>query len=269
MTSAFFAGSLPRRFGHRGAAGTHPENTLPSFEAALDLGAEGFELDVHRTSDGEIVVFHDDTLERTTDGRGAIRDKTLEDLRRLDAGYRFSPDGGRTFPFRGAGITIPTLREILAAFPDVPVIVEVKQVAPPVEMDLARLLQCMQAGPRVLVFSLHQEALDRYRALCAKQATGFGPDDVADFLRRTGSNDWRGYRPPGLAFAVPVQWRGTQIVSLPFLEAAHRVGCEVFVWTVNEPRQMRDLLDLGVDGLITDYPERLGRVATRREEERP
>lgn len=266
MTSSpFFAGSLPRRFGHRGAAGTYPENTLPSFAAALELGAEGFELDVHRTADGEIVVFHDDTLERTTDGRGAISEKTLEELRRLDAGHRFSTDG-RTFPFRGAGIVIPTLEEVLDTFPDVPVIIEIKQIVPPMEKELARLLQCTRTGPRVLVFSLRQEALDRYRALRAEQATGFGPDDVADFLRRTGSNDWGGYRPPGVAFAVPVQWRGTQIVSRPFVEAAHRAGCEVFVWTVNEPREMRNLLDLGVDGLISDYPERLSRIVARRED---
>lgn len=267
MTS-FFAGPLPRRFGHRGAAGTHPENTLPSFEAALELGAEAFELDVHRTADGEIVVFHDDTLERTTDGRGAIRERTLEELAGLDAGYGFSPDGGRTFPFRGRGIRIPTLRDVLQAFP-VPVIVEIKQVDPPIEEDLARLLQSMKASSRVLVFSLHQEALDRYRALHEEQATGFGPDDVAEFLRRAGSDDWEGYRPPGVAFAVPVRWHGTQIVSGPFVDAAHRAGCEAFVWTINDPREMRDLLDLGVDGLISDYPERLSRVAVGRRTERP
>lgn len=267
MTS-FFAGPLPRRFGHRGAAGTHPENTLPSFEAALELGAEAFELDVHRTADGEIVVFHDDTLERTTDGRGAIRERTLEELVGLDAGYGFSPDGGRTFPFRGRGIRIPTLRDVLEAFP-VPVIVEIKQVDPPIEEDLARLLQSMKASSRVLVFSLHQEALDRYRALHEEQATGFGPDDVAEFLRRAGSDDWEGYRPPGVAFAVPVRWHGTQIVSGPFVDAAHRAGCEAFVWTINDPREMRDLLDLGVDGLISDYPERLSRVVAGRRTERP
>ncbi|MDX1661472.1 MAG: glycerophosphodiester phosphodiesterase [Gemmatimonadota bacterium] len=268
MTS-FFSGPLPRRFGHRGAAGTHPENTLPSFEAAIERGAEAFELDVHRSADGEIVVFHDDTLERTTDGRGLVRERTLEELRELDAGHGFSPDGGETFPFRGRGIRIPTLREVLAAFPEVPVIVEIKQVDPPIEGDLARLLQDMEAGPRVLVFSLHQEALDRYRALHEEQATGFGPDDVAAFLQRIGADDWDGYRPPGAAFAVPVRWHGTQIVSEPFVDAAHRVGCEAFVWTINEPDEMRELLDLGVDGLISDYPGRVSQVVAKRESETP
>lgn len=266
MTDAFFAGSLPRRFGHRGAAGTHPENTLPSFRAALERGARAFELDVHRSADGEIVVFHDDTLDRTTDGAGPVRGRTLEELKRLDAGHGFSTDGGRTHPFRGEGIEIPTLREVLETFPDTPVIVEIKQLDPPLEEDLARLLQSLEAGSRVLVFSLHQEALDRYRAQDAEQATGFGPEDVADFLRRTGSGDWEGYRPPAVAFAVPVRWHGTQIVSAPFVAAAHRTGCEVFVWTVNDPREMGDLLDLGVDGLISDFPERVDRVVAEREE---
>src|SRR5687767_11213135 len=99
----FFSGSPPRSFGHRGASGTHPENTLVSFAGAVERGAQAFELDVHRTADGEIVVFHDETLERTTSGRGSIRQRTLAELRALDAGFRFSPDGGRTFPFRGTG----------------------------------------------------------------------------------------------------------------------------------------------------------------------
>lgn len=262
--SRFFDGDPPRRFGHRGASGTFPENTTPSFRAALERGARGFELDVHRTADGEIVVFHDDTLERTTDGRGRIRDLDLAELRRLDAGHGFSPDGGRTFPWRGTGIGVPTLREVCEEFPGVPMIVEIKQLDPPLEEELARLLQSTGADDRALVFSLHQEAVDRYRALGTGRPTGFGPDDVADFLRRLGSEDWDGYRPPGAAFAVPVRWHGVQIVSRPFVEAAHRFGCEVFVWTVNDPREMNELLDLGVDGLITDHPERLDRVLADR-----
>lgn len=237
---------------------------MPAFHAAVERGAEGFELDVHRTADGEVVVFHDDTLERTTDGRGRIRDRTLEELRRLDAGFQFSPDEGRSSPFRGTGVRIPTLREVCEAFPQMPLIVEIKQIDPPLEEDLARVLQSIRADERVLVFSLQQEAVDRYRALGLDQPTGFGPDEVAEFVRRVGSGDWDEWRPKGVAFAVPVRWRGVQVVSGPFVDAAHRFGCEVFVWTVNDPRQMEKMLDLGVDGLITDFPERLERVLTER-----
>lgn len=261
---AFFAGAPPRRFGHRGSAGTHPENTLAGFQAAAETGVDGLELDVHRTADGEIVVLHDTTLDRTTDGTGPLRDRTLDELRDLDAGYRFSPDGGRTFPFRGSGIRIPTLAEVCAALPAMPLIVEIKQVDPAPEADLARALAAAEAIDRTLVFSLDQRPLDRYRQLVRTQATGFGPDDVAEFLRRVNRDDWGDYAVPGVALAVPVRWHGTQIVSRSSVDAAHRIGCEVFVWTVNEPDEMERLLDLGVDGLISDHPARLARVIAER-----
>jgi len=262
--SEFFAGPLPRHFAHRGASGTFPENTMDAFRAAVELGAEGFELDVHRTADGHIVVFHDDTLERTTSGSGTIQARSLEELRGLDAGFRFSPDGGRSFPFRGGGVGVPTLAEVLEAFPGVPVIIEIKQETPALEEDLARLLRETEAAERCLVFSLEQTPLTRYRDLEPEQPTGFGPQDVSEFLRRLGSDAWDDYRPPAVAFAVPRTWHGTQIVSRPFVDAAHGFGCEVYVWTVNEPREMEALLELGVDGLITDFPERLASVLSGR-----
>lgn len=261
---AFFAGSVPRQFAHRGASGTCPENTMESFRTAVDLGAEGFELDIHRTTDGHLVVFHDDTLERTTDGSGAVHEQTLDALRERDAGFRFSPDGGGTFPFRGTGVRIPTLEEVLTAFPSIPVIIEIKQVSPPLEEDLARLLRRTGAAERCLVFSLEQDPLTRYRDLEPEQPTGFGPQDVSEFLRRMGSDHWDDYRPPAVAFAVPPTWHGTQIVSRPFVDAAHGFGCEVYVWTVNDPDRMQALLDLGVDGLITDFPERLASLLSGR-----
>lgn len=260
----FFVGPLPRQFAHRGASGTHPENTMEAFRAAIELGSEGFELDVHRTSDGHVVVFHDDTLDRTTDGSGTVHTRSLEELQALDAGFRFSPDGGRSFPFRGAGVRIPTLAEVLEGFPGIPIIIEIKQVSPPLEEDLARLLRENGAAERCLVFSLEQSPLTRYRDLEPEQPTGFGPEDVSEFLRRLGSDAWVDYRPQAVAFAVPPTWHGTQIVSRPFVDAAHGFGCEVYVWTVNEPREMEALLELGVDGLITDFPERLANVLSGR-----
>ena len=260
----FFSGPLPRQFAHRGASGTHPENTLASFRRAREEGAEAFELDVHRTADGQVVVFHDPTLERTTDGRGAVASLTLSELRELDAGSRFTPDGGRTHPFQGQDVRVPTLREVLEEFPDLPVIIEIKQVEPPLEEDLRDVIAGSEAEERTLVFSLAQEPLDRYRTLEPEQQTGFGPEDVAEFLGRVRDGRWDGYRPPGAAFAVPVSWHGIPIVSGPFVEAAHRLGREVYVWTVNAEAEMEQLLDLGVDGLISDFPARLAEVIRRR-----
>lgn len=266
MKTGFFAAAPPRQFAHRGASGTCPENTMLAFRTAVELGAQAFELDVHATADDTIVVLHDDTVDRTTDGTGDVRSMSLTEVRRLDAGHRFSPDGGRTFPYRGDGVRIPTLEEVLESFPDVPLILEIKQEEPPLEEELARLLHSTESGDRCLVFSLSQGPLDRFRRIAPDRTTGFGPDDVADFLRRLGAGRWEGYRPPGSAFAVPVRWHGTQIVSGPFVEAVGRHDLEAFVWTVNEPREMHALLDLGVDGLISDYPERLSRVVAERSE---
>jgi glycerophosphoryl diester phosphodiesterase len=260
----FFAGQLPRKFAHRGASGTHPENTMEAFREAVELGAEAFELDIHRSADGHVIVFHDDALGRTTNEVGLIHERSLAELKELDAGFRFSPDGGRSFPFRGSGIEIPTLAEVLEAFPGIPLIIEIKQVLPSLEEDLARLLRGTGAGERCLVFSLEQAPLTRYRDLEPEQPTGFGPQDVSDFLRRLGSDAWDDYRPPAVAFAVPTTWHGTQIVSRPFVDAAHGFGCEVYVWTVNDPREMEALLELGVDGLITDFPERLSKLLAGR-----
>ena len=237
---------------------------MAAFRQAREMGAEGFELDVHRTADGEIVVFHDPTLERTTSGQGRIASRTLNELRDLDAGAGFTPDGGRTYPFRDRGVGVPTLREILREFPQFPIIIEIKQVEPPLEEDLRQVIEECDARDWALVFSLAQEPIDRYRALVREQATGFGPEDVAEFLRRVNAGRWEGYTPPAAAFAVPVRWHGTQIVSRPFIEAAHRFDREVFVWTVNDEREMERLLDLGVDGLISDFPDRLAKVVERR-----
>src|SRR5687768_4901748 len=112
----YFDRAKPHLFGHRGASGERPENTLPAFERALAQGVSYLEMDCHATRDGEIVVLHDAELERTTDGEGVVSEHSYAELERLDAGYRFTPDG-RAFPFRGAGIRIPRLVEVLTAYP--------------------------------------------------------------------------------------------------------------------------------------------------------
>ncbi|MEA2625619.1 MAG: glycerophosphoryl diester phosphodiesterase, partial [Candidatus Binatota bacterium] len=149
MAGDYFAGPRPRIFGHRGAAGVAPENTLASFQRALDDGAEILELDVHATRDGEVVVIHDPTVDRTTDGHGAVRDLTLADLGRLDAGHAFLRDGG--FPFRGSGIRVPTLAEVIDEFPTVPLNVEIKQREPEIEAVVAALVARRGAMKRVML----------------------------------------------------------------------------------------------------------------------
>src|SRR5215212_218710 len=126
----FFAGKKPRLFAHRGASGEAPENTLIALQRAVELGMHYAELDVHASRDGTVVVCHDATLERTTNGHGHIRGLSLAELRAFDAGYHFSPDDGQTFPFRGTGVHIPTLVEVLQSFSTLQLTVEIKQTDP-------------------------------------------------------------------------------------------------------------------------------------------
>lgn len=118
--------------GHRGAAGLAPENTLISFHRGRTDGADVLELDVRATADGEVVVLHDATVDRTTDGTGPVRSLAWAELRTLDAGFRFTPDGGRTHPYRGQGVTVPRLVDLITALPDMPLNIEIKQDDPPI-----------------------------------------------------------------------------------------------------------------------------------------
>jgi len=263
----FFKPPVPRVFGHRGSAGTHPENTLESFAAAVAAGVEYLEFDLHMTRDGEVVVSHDDHLDRNCGRPGIIRDLTYTELAAADAGRMFTPDGV-TFPFRGKGLRIPRLAEVLAAFPKLRMIVEVKQIAPSVVAPMLALLDRAGVRRNVLVASEHQEPLDEVRMLAPEIPTNFSYLESGVFIQAMGTRD-ASYRPPADAVQIPRSYESWQLVTPESVEFAHRLGLEVHVWTVNEEAEMSELLDMGVDGLISDYPARaLGvvrkRAATRR-----
>ncbi len=257
----FFKPGLPRAFGHRGSAGTHPENTLESFAAAAALGIQYFELDIHMTRDGEIVVSHDDHLERTCGRAGVIREMTYAELAAADAGRMFTLDGA-TFPFRDKGIRVPRLAEVLAAFPKLPIEIEIKQITPSVVVPMLGVID--RAGMRrsVLVASEHQEPLDEVRTLAPGIPTNFSYLESGGFFQAMASRDT--YRPPGDALQIPRSYESWQLVTPDSVEFAHRIGLEVHVWTVNEKSEMEELFDIGVDGLISDYPRRLLDVIRRR-----
>ncbi len=126
----------PANIAHRGGRDIVPENTLAGFQEGLRVGADVLELEVHLTADGHLVAIHDNTVDRTTDGSGPVREKTLRELKGLDAGYRFTRDGGKTYPCRGQGITVPALEKIYQEFSDVPVNVEIKEAQPDIERAL-------------------------------------------------------------------------------------------------------------------------------------
>jgi glycerophosphoryl diester phosphodiesterase len=253
---AYLTHDGPLLFAHRGGALLAPENTLVAYENGLTFGADAIELDVHLSRDGELMVIHDETVERTTDGTGPIALKTLDELRRLDAGFRFTRDGGQTYPFRGQGITIPTLREVLTTYPNTRLNVELKVNRPEAEQALLDLVRELGAEDRVLAASNYTAAIARFRALCEwRVATSASAGEIRNFVLAAMLRTARWLRPTYDALQVPETWRALRIVSPTTLALAHRMGLAVHVWTINDRATMDRLLAWGVDGLTTDRPD--------------
>ena len=253
----FGPGSAIRVIGHRGAAAFAPENTLPSFQHAVDVGAHGVELDLHCSVDGHLVVIHDPTLPRTTDGAGSVEERTLDELRTFDAGYQFTMDRGKTFPFRGQGIRIPTLEEVLEVVGTRPIVAEIKSVT--AGHAMGRWLKTSSARAQILVGGFKREEVEpagrhaRWRCAYQNELRAYV------FLGKIGLG--RLFVPNGVdAAMVPEKHGMIRIVSPGFIRRAQADGLGVFVWTVNHPDDVRRLLDWGVDGLVTDAPGRVGRV---------
>ena len=178
----------------------------------------------------------------------------VSEIRRLDAGFKFTMDHGRTFPYRGKGLTIPTLTEVLETFPAMRITVEMKPTRDGLASALAQKLRQHRAEDRVIVASHDHELLQRFREASTSVATSFSKNEVRDFLARLRNGALDGYRPPGVAFQVP-EYKGLRrVVSKNVIDAVHRFDVEVHVWTVNEPVHITRLLDWGVDGIMTDDP---------------
>jgi glycerophosphoryl diester phosphodiesterase len=214
-------------------------------------------MDVHASVDGQIVVIHDSSVSRTTGRRGRIENMTFDAIRRLDAGYQFTPDHGRTFPYRGRGLVIPTLEEVLEAFPEARLNIEIKRSREGIEAAVLELIAKFEAEERVVIAAREHDILERLRALDTRILTSFSKVEVRDFLSRVRDKKDKGdYRPPGFALQVPEYFGLRRVLSPCLIDAAHRARVEVHVWTVNQPLQIGRLIDWGVDGIMTDDPER-------------
>ncbi len=256
MARPFFGDQNPFGFAHRGGALRWPENTLVAFRGAAELGYRHIETDVRETADGHLVCFHDPTLERTTDGRGELRHHTLEELARLDAGYHFVENGSH--PHRGAGVRIPTLEETLATDSRLKYNLEVKLNDPALARRLWELIDHHGIHDDVLVASEHDAVTDAFRALSrGRVATSAGRKRALGFWARALTHRWRYAMFPFDALQIPPTFRGRQVVTPRFVEAAHHHGIQIHVWTINERPEMQSLLARGVDGLMTDIPELL------------
>jgi glycerophosphoryl diester phosphodiesterase len=250
---SFLDNSRPLVFAHRGGCALGPENTIAAFDRGHAAGADGFELDVHLSADGVVVVCHDPTLERTTDAAGPVAARTAADLARVDAGHRFV-DAAGTFPFRGLGVGIPTLNDVLRRFPEVFLIVEMKDNTAAMGRAVAEAVRAAGAVERVCVAGYGQEALDTARAALPEVATSASYPEarwavyrsIARWPVRTARYD---------AFQVPETAGFLRIVSPRFVRDVHAAGCRLQVWTVDEEHDMDRLLAWGVDGLISNRPD--------------
>jgi glycerophosphoryl diester phosphodiesterase len=259
-------GEWPVNLAHRGASALAPENSLEAFRIAVEAGAGGLELDVHMTRDGHVVVIHDPTVERTTSGKGAISEMTIDELRALDAGYGFSPDGGRTRPYRGRGVRVPTLEEVLEEFPGVAVNIDIKAAYPGVEAAVLQVLRETDAWGRALVVSTPYATVKRFRKISGGYiSTGASRWEIGVFYFLSRLRLERLLSPSYDALQVPLRHRGIPLVTPRFVRAAHARGVRVDVWTINRADEMRRLLALGVDVIMTDRPGTLAEVLRERE----
>lgn len=251
-------------FAHRGGAALWPENTLESFRGGLAAGCAWIETDVHMTRDGQIVTFHDHELSRTTNGRGRVWELTLAELRRLDAGHNFTTDG-RSFPYRNKGITVPTLAEVIELDPAARINVEIKQARPSMTAALWRFIDERGLHDRLLVAGEDVDVVREFRNLArGTVATSAGKREAFAFwlAARAGLADRLPIEYDALQ--VPIRYGGLEVVTPAFVEAAHRRGLAVHVWTIDALAQMRWLIDVGVDGIMTDHPGRLTELIRER-----
>lgn len=264
---------------HQGGAKEGPSSTLFAMRQAVANGADALELDVHMSKDGVLMVCHDATVDRTTDGHGAIADLTLDELRRLDNAYWWTPGtvvdhdnpDPEAYAHRGKAADDPefriaTLDEVLEAFPDTFLNFDIKQTAPTVvsyEQPLAEALLRHDRAGSTIVASFNDLATDRFRPFAPEIHTSLGTNGTAEFFRAVRA----GEQPPpteGVALQVPRSFGDIVVVDKAFVAAAHGHGLAVHVWTIDEESEMAELADLGVDGVMTDRPRALEAVLQER-----
>jgi glycerophosphoryl diester phosphodiesterase len=246
---------------HRGGALLAPENTLCAFEMAVArYRTQMLELDVHLTRDGEFVVAHDATLERCTDGTGPLAACSLAELQRLDAGFRFTSDGGQTFPFRRQGVRIPTLRDVLRAFPGLRINLELKPDAPGAELALRGVLHEEGALERVCLGSEHDTVAERLVAHMPEACHFFPRDALAAYVITVRNGEPPPEEPRYTVLDMPLYFGEMRLVDEAFLRTVASQGKWVNVWTVDDAAEMRRLVAEGVGGIMTDRPDTLRQI---------
>lgn len=258
---------IPLVIAHQGGDDVRPGDTMPAFQHAVDIGAEVLEMDAHITKDGQIVLMHDERVDRTSDGTGLIEELTLEELKKLDAAYQWTPDDGQTYPFRGQGVTIPTLEELFQIFPQMRYVIEIKKTQNPIDVPLCDLIRAHNMQNKVMVASFHDEAMANFRATCPEVATSGSRSEVTSFVLLSKLH-WTGFlrNPKFQSLQVPYETKesyGIPIMTEQFIKLAHARNVRIEPWTVDDPDLMREYIRWGVGGIITDNPDLMLEVINR------
>lgn len=246
----FSAAERTLNIAHRGGVREAPEHTLLAYERALESGADVLELDVHLSRDGELIVLHDTTVDRTTDGEGPIAELSLEEIRALDAAYNFSPDR-ESFPERGQGHRIPTAREVFEAFPSAPYVIELKPPGEEIASALIDLIREFQLEDRTIVASVNGPTIRFVREAAPELLTSFSLDEGFYFIDHP-LETFEHYSPPSRFFQLPLA-----AVDDTVLEKARMKGVHLQAFTVNDEDEMKRLIEAGINGIMTDRPSLL------------
>jgi glycerophosphoryl diester phosphodiesterase len=245
---------------HQGGDGVWPGDTMFAFEKAVEIGSDVLEMDAHITKDGQIVLMHNETVDDTTDGTGLIEEMTLAELRELDAAHDWSIDGDKTFPYRGQGIQIPTLDELFQKFPQIRYLIEIKLTENPIDKPLCELIRNHGMEQKVIIGSFHDEAMKNFRATCPEVATSASRTEVRNYVLLGKVFLW-GFVIPGYQTIQPPydpeESLGIPIMTERFIRESHAKNIRVEPWTVNDPALMKQYIEWGVDGIITDRPDLL------------
>jgi glycerophosphoryl diester phosphodiesterase len=255
-----YYGDLPHPLviAHQGGDGLWPGDTMYAFENAVKVGADVLEMDAHITKDSQIVLMHDEKVDRTTEGTGLIEDLTLLELKQLDAAYQWSNDDNKTFPYRGQGIEVPTLKELFEKFPLMRYVIEIKLTQNPIDKPLCELIRKYSMQDKVVIASFHDQAMQNFRKTCPEVATSASRGEVTKFvllgkvfLSGLIAPQYQSIQPP----YDPKESKNIPIMTKRFVREAHAKNVAVEPWTVDDPQLMKQYIEWGVDGIMTDRPD--------------
>lgn len=245
----------PLVMAHRGGMGLWPENTLYAFERAAKIGVDVMEIDVRQTKDGEIVVIHDEIVDRVSDGKGAVANLTLDELKSLDFAYHFVKNGGEKPELRGAGVTISTLREVLKSLPDLYFNIDIKVDSADFVRSVLKLVREEGMLDKVVIGSFYDDIVNLVNREASEFAASASEREawVIFLLNKIGLGSL--HQPTGVAYQIPVTHNGMNVVTPSLVRTAHSLGQEVHAWTIDDPAEIRRLVEMGVDGIVTNRPD--------------